>query len=622
MSSMISPSVITRETDLSQVVAFEGSSKICFGGNFTRGRIGTFTNVDSVSTLRDIFGGPNKKNYNDWYQVFNALQYTNSVLVSRAANLDGDLKEIKSVTYLQEDHKQNPLKDKRNITLYQTNEKEVTVERTDIFQVNQKINFGENPEVFKVKYTRDDMVSVMVKDDTDPNGVLLKAEERDVTIITLDERPTIEADTAYIYVLTDVEQPEGNRICLKGSAGLKMGDIIGLTDSNIDPLFRVRSAEAVNINGIVYTNVIYVGKDDDSQVVTATEGAKIYKLERTQTACNEVSSQDEVFDIERLDLAEHTVPNYDVFDEMQKSLPFVNETAKLKFFARTPGEWGNLIEIAIANPEDFEKGKNAREGIALDSLFEYYPTAGQMGLMVFYKNELVETFTVSLDETAKDNLNNSLYIENVVNKKSNYILVNVNEANTVDKIPSYLDSKVISLYAGSDSEPGRDDIEEAYTVFENIEEVEVDIIMANELAPKAAAELAEKRKDCVAYIAAPKEICVGLKATEATRKHLEWRKSLNLNTSYVAIFSNYKYQYSSDLDKSIWINLAGDICGITAKVNFENGSHWASAGLNRGVIKNCEKLANSFSLSMRDDLYKNQINPIVTFPNQGSVIWG
>ena len=43
---------------------------------------------------------------------------------------------------------------------------------------------------------------------------------------------------------------------------------------------------------------------------------------------------------------------------------------------------------------------------------------------------------------------------------------------------------------------------------------------------------------------------------------------------------------------------------------------------NRGVIRNVDKLAVSFAEHHRDTLYKNQVNPIVTFPNQGSVIWG
>lgn len=619
--SLLSPSVTIRESDMSQVVAFEGTSVTVFGGNFTKGPIGFYQVVDSVENLRDLYGDPTKTNINEWMQCYNFLQYSNTLLVSRAANLDGDMKLLENVSYESDTFFLQDIKTKLNLKVYKQNGVDISFEKTDLFKVNDRISVMELPQTFKIKYLRDEQIDVMERDPNDPTNVVLQTVKKDVTTVTFDAIPELH-DGDYIYKITEAVQPKGNKISLRGQVNLKPGEIIGFSDSNIDPLFRVLTSEIALINGQYFTNISYIGRDDDSQIVSATTGGKVYKLERTQSACAEVSVDGSEVDVNLLDTVEHTVPNYTTFDELQKSLPFVSETSKLKIFAKTPGAWGNLLEVAIANPEDFNKGKEAKDGISLDSLYEYIPDVGTFGLMVFYKNQLVETFTVSFNEKAKDDMNNSLYIENVINKKSNYILVNVNEANLETKVASRLEDNIINLYKGSDSEAGKDDIIDAYNVFENNEEVEIDIVMANELYQQAAAELVLKRLDCVAYISAPKEICVGLKATEATRKHLEWRKELNYNSSYIAIFSNYKYQYSPDLDKNVWINLCGDICGITAKVNFENGSHWASAGLNRGIIKNVVKLANSFSLTNRDELYKNQINPIVTFPNQGSVVWG
>lgn len=44
--------------------------------------------------------------------------------------------------------------------------------------------------------------------------------------------------------------------------------------------------------------------------------------------------------------------------------------------------------------------------------------------------------------------------------------------------------------------------------------------------------------------------------------------------------------------------------------------------LERGQIKNVKKLAFNPNQGQRDLLYKNGINPIVTFPGQGTVMWG
>ena len=48
----------------------------------------------------------------------------------------------------------------------------------------------------------------------------------------------------------------------------------------------------------------------------------------------------------------------------------------------------------------------------------------------------------------------------------------------------------------------------------------------------------------------------------------------------------------------------------------------ASAGLERGQIKNVKKLAFNPNQGQRDILYKNGINPIAAFPGQGTVMWG
>ena len=44
--------------------------------------------------------------------------------------------------------------------------------------------------------------------------------------------------------------------------------------------------------------------------------------------------------------------------------------------------------------------------------------------------------------------------------------------------------------------------------------------------------------------------------------------------------------------------------------------------LERGQIKNVIKLAFNPVQSARDFLYKNGINPVVSFPGQGTVLWG
>ena len=72
-----------------------------------------------------------------------------------------------------------------------------------------------------------------------------------------------------------------------------------------------------------------------------------------------------------------------------------------------------------------------------------------------------------------------------------------------------------------------------------------------------------------------------------------------------------------------WVSVAGDVAGLRADTNTKLNTWWASAGLDRGQIKNAQKLAFNPNMGQRDFLYKNKINPVVSFPGQGNaIVWG
>jgi phage tail sheath protein FI len=68
--------------------------------------------------------------------------------------------------------------------------------------------------------------------------------------------------------------------------------------------------------------------------------------------------------------------------------------------------------------------------------------------------------------------------------------------------------------------------------------------------------------------------------------------------------------------------LNGDIAGLAARTEATNEAWFSPAGFNRGQIKNIVKLRYNPSKTDRDVLYKNSINPVVTFPGQGTVLFG
>ena len=437
---------------------------------------------------------------------------------------------------------------------------------------------------------------------------------------TLDTEPGTLDKSTKIYSVTKDPVPAGNVVSLRGvSNDFTVGDIFAASEDLTEKQFRTLEVIKTNRDGALYTNLVYKCLTDDE---AEFEGTKLFKVTRTQSATAEVPYSNDIANYDsNYDSQEHTVANYATFDELKNSLPFVNDTAKLKFFAKTPGEDGNSIDIAIANPDDFGKGKVLKEGISLDGQFDYVPYGDQFAVIVFYQNQIVESFIVSLNETAKNDKNEFIFIETLINNTSSYVLVNVNET-LPDTVKTCLDADLIKLSYGSYSEAGEDDIISGYDTLSNKEELDVDLVIANEIYPQAAINLAIGRADCVAFVGAPRDVSVGLKNTDANSKTIEYRKSLNVDSKYVTLNNNYKYQYCAELGGNRWLNLAGDIAGLKAQSNFNTYSWYAAAGLNRGNIKNVVKLAYSPNEGHRDQLYKNGINPVVIFPNTGAVLWG
>ena len=93
-------------------------------------------------------------------------------------------------------------------------------------------------------------------------------------------------------------------------------------------------------------------------------------------------------------------------------------------------------------------------------------------------------------------------------------------------------------------------------------------------------------------------------------------------SSYAVMDCNWKYQYDKYNDVYRWVPLNGDIAGLCVRTDTERDPWFSPAGLNRGVIKNVVKLAWNPTKAERDELYKKGVNPVVTFPGEGTILYG
>jgi phage tail sheath protein FI len=64
------------------------------------------------------------------------------------------------------------------------------------------------------------------------------------------------------------------------------------------------------------------------------------------------------------------------------------------------------------------------------------------------------------------------------------------------------------------------------------------------------------------------------------------------------------------------------MAGLTARTDLTNDSWFSPAGLNRGIIRGASKVAYNPNKTQRDELYRARINPVVSFPGQGIVLFG
>ena len=94
------------------------------------------------------------------------------------------------------------------------------------------------------------------------------------------------------------------------------------------------------------------------------------------------------------------------------------------------------------------------------------------------------------------------------------------------------------------------------------------------------------------------------------------------SSSYAVMDSCWKYQYDKYNDVYRYVPMNGDTAGLMVRTDTTRDPWFSPAGFNRGNVKNVIKLSVNPRKAERDILYKAGINPVVTFPGQGTVLFG
>jgi len=165
---------------------------------------------------------------------------------------------------------------------------------------------------------------------------------------------------------------------------------------------------------------------------------------------------------------------------------------------------------------------------------------------------------------------------------------------------------------------------QGWDLFRNGDEVDVSLLVTGDVGATVATyvinNIAENRKDCVAFISPERADVVDNKNGEVTDA-IAYRNSLP-SSSYAVMDSSWKYQFDKYNNLFRWVPMNGDIAGLCVRTDFTRDPWFSPAGFNRGQIKNVWKLSFNPNESDRDELYKKGINPIVTFPGEGTILYG
>jgi phage tail sheath protein FI len=262
--------------------------------------------------------------------------------------------------------------------------------------------------------------------------------------------------------------------------------------------------------------------------------------------------------------------------------------------SKYPSQLGNHISVALTNTDP-----------DLD--------VGQYKLRVYYKGNLVETFTVSKDPDGRDGYGRNIYLQNI---RSNYITIIDNPATAV----VYTFATPVNLQGGAHTTPTSGQVISGYDQFRN-KIYPVYVFMDggyDTLAVKTnLIDICEtSRKYSFAILSAP------INVTDSATDLVNWRtNTLAANTSRAALYAPVIKIYNKDADVEVLTSPDGVVGAIYARTFRDYEPWYAPAGFTRGVLRVLD-VKPVYSEGEINLLYDRQVNVLYKDPLNGIAVWG
>ena len=646
MPFALSPGVTIVEKDFSSIIPAVSTSAGAFAGVFSWGPVAEPTTVSSEDVLVQTFGGANDYNYKSFFSAANFLAYTNNLIVNRIDTAD-----------------------LRNA---------VSAASGEVLNVT----FATTGSGYKPGHATSVTFSApQTAGGTSATGVVILSGGI-VTGITVGTAGSGYSTAPTITI--SAPQVEGGQTATATATINTTGAVSGITVVTAgsgyltSPTITITAAPAGGVNA---TATATIATSSISRI-SITSGGSGYTAAPTVTitAYNTgdfgavvaptgvvavISSQTGV----KIRNAADYIAN---FRDFQSSVYGM-------FAARYAGTLGNGISVvlvdkavytyALANPDSYVVGtENKVKASAITSSFNGTPgTSAAAALKSIADDEL---HALVLDNgrgtwsgtpytilekysylskikgvTRSDGTNT--YYRDAINSGSKYVWVlntpssvqindpqNADWGQSIDTIATATNlrdlkpaSTAIVLAGGVDDFTATDgETQTAFLQFTNTDLYDVSLVIAGDVSATTANvlinNLAEARKDCVVFISPRNSDGSPIIIPATAVANIQTFKLALTSSSYAVLDTGAKYQYDRYNDTYRWIPLNADIAGLCARTDYTTDAWFSPGGFTRGQVKNVVKLGFNPSQTERDNLYKESVNPVVTFPGQGTILYG
>ena len=573
MPFQVSPGINVSEIDLTTVVPGVATSSAAIAGVFRWGPVGERVLVNSEAVLVDTFGKPTNFNAETFFTAANFLAYSDSLFVVRAAN---------------------------------------TVNATS-GAFNAVANTGSiaNIAAFAVK-NRDDYDSK-----TSFSGAAYIAKYPGALGNSL-RVSVCDSAAAYTTDLDLVGVAGGNTI--SGSFNINVG-------SSVATLTFVTSDDVTQANAYANTILSGISVGDVVKIGNSTLGVQYLSVSAVSAPAVVVGSTTNAAATITFTDTNKLAADFNVSNTVNGNTTVANITRSWKYF--------DLVDAAPGRSDYVAQYGNTAANDLL-----HVVVIDQDGQFSGVAGNVLEVFqNLSRATDAKSAEGASIYYKNAINQNSRYVWWAADRTNAASATAAAVASSTNVLPLQLDFISGWDGNGEAtveittlasgYDLFKSSEVVDVSLILAGK--PRGGASntqvanylidnIATTRKDCVVFVSPDDAAVVANPGNEATAL-VNWRNNVR-DTSYAFIDSGYKYQYDRYNDVYRYVPLNGDIAGLTARTEYTNDAWWSPAGFNRGQVKNIVKLRYNPTKADRDLIYKNAVNPVVSFTGQGTILFG